>query len=263
MPRRRPASGRASGPSGVTRSRSTSALRWRRRSPRARPRPACRPLGERSRCAGRRWRTRGPRRPGCGRRSMADFGGSAGFGERPAVVVVDLCLGFTDPASPLACDLDEVLAATRELLDAARGRVPVIFTTVSYDDVATAAAHVFLRKVPALRILEPGSRWVEIDERLGRLESEPVVAKAFASAFFGVPLAAMLADRDTLIVCGASTSGCVRATVVDAMQHGLSPIVPRECVGDRSPRAHAQALEDMGGRYGDVLGVDEVIAALS
>jgi nicotinamidase-related amidase len=191
---------------------------------------------------------------------MADFGGEAGFGERPAVVVVDLCLGFTDPASPLACDLDDVLVSTRELLDVARGRCPVLFTTVSYDEVAAAAAHVFLRKVPALEILRPGSRWVEIDERLGRRDGEPVVAKAFASAFFGVPLAAMLAGRDTLIVCGASTSGCVRATVVDAMQHGLSPVVPRECVGDRSPRAHEQALSDIGGRYGDVVELSAAIA---
>jgi nicotinamidase-related amidase len=191
---------------------------------------------------------------------MPDFGGTAGFGERPAVLVVDLSVGFTDPYSPLACDLDTVLAHTRELLDVARGRCPVLFPTVSYDDVGRAAAHVFLRKVPALGILEPGSRWVELDERLGRRDDEPVIAKAFASAFFGVPLAAMLSGRDTLIVCGASTSGCVRATVVDAMQHGLSPIVPRECVGDRSPRAHEQALSDIGGRYGDVVELSAAIA---
>ena len=120
----------------------------------------------------------------------------------------------------------------------------------------------FLRKVPSLLLCRAGTRWVEIDPRLGRLESEPIIAKAHASAFFGVPFAAMLAGRDTLIVCGASTSGCVRATVVDAMQHGLAPIVPRECVGDRSSRAHDQALADIDGRYGDVRSVDEVIAAL-
>jgi len=194
---------------------------------------------------------------------MPDFGGQAGFGARPAVVVVDLNLGFTDPASPLACDLDDVLVQTRALLDVARARgVPVLFTTIVYDAVASAAAAVFLRKVPALRVLAPGTRWVEIDSRLGRLPEEPVIAKAHASAFFGVPLAAMLAGRDTLVVCGASTSGCVRATVVDAMQHGLSPIVPRECVGDRSPRAHEQALSDIGGRYGDVVSAGEVARAL-
>jgi maleamate amidohydrolase len=194
---------------------------------------------------------------------MPDFGGTAGFGARPAVLVVDLNNGFTDPSSPLACDLEDVLLATRSLLDAARGRCPVLFTTVAYDDVGRAAARVFLRKVPALAILEPGSRWVEIDERLGRRPEEPVIAKAFASAFFGVPLTAMLADRDCLVVCGASTSGCVRATVVDAMQHGLSPIVARECVGDRSPRAHEQALADIDGRYGDVVELSAAIAQIA
>jgi maleamate amidohydrolase len=191
------------------------------------------------------------------------FGGDAGFGERPAVVVVDLNLGFTDPSSPLACDLDDVLLRTSALLGVARRvGVPVFFTTIVYDEVGEAAAAVFLRKAPALKVLRPGTRWIELDERLGRLATEPIIAKAHASAFFGVPLAALLAGRDTLIVCGASTSGCVRATVVDAMQHGFSPIVPRECVGDRSARAHRQALDDIDGRYGDVRSVEEVTAAL-
>jgi nicotinamidase-related amidase len=193
---------------------------------------------------------------------VPDFGGAAGFGARPALVVVDLSLGFTDPSSPLACELDDVLVATRRVLDAARGVIPVFFTSVVYDEVGEAAAAVFLRKVPALKILRPGSRWVEIDSRLGRRPEEPIIAKAGASAFFGVPFAAMLAGCDTLIVCGASTSGCVRATVVDAMQHGLAPIVVREGVGDRSPRAHEQALEDISGRYGDVVSELEVTRAL-
>ncbi len=191
------------------------------------------------------------------------FGGAAGFGARPAVVVVDLNVGFTDPESPLACDLDGVLVHTRALLEAARAAgLPVFITTIVYDEVGEAAAAVFLRKAPALKVLRPGTRWVEIDPRLGRREGEPVLVKAHASAFFGVPLAALLAGRDTLIVCGASTSGCVRATVVDAMQHGLAPIIPRECVGDRSPRAHEQALDDMGGRYGDVMSLEDVLSEL-
>ena len=195
---------------------------------------------------------------------MADFGGAVGFGSRPAVVVVDLNYGFTDPSSPLACDLDAVLDSVCGLLATARSAsVPVFFTSVVYDEVGEAAAAVFLRKAPALKLCRPGSRWVEIDARLGRLLDEPVIEKSGASAFFGTPFAAMLAGRDTLVVCGASTSGCVRATVVDAMQHGFAPIVPRECVGDRSDRAHEQALSDVGGRYGDVMGVDEVKAALA
>jgi maleamate amidohydrolase len=191
------------------------------------------------------------------------FGGRTGFGARPAVLAVDLSCGFTDPASPLACDLDDVLAATRSLLDAARAAgVPVLFTTVVYDAAGERAAAVFLRKVPALGALRPGTPWVEIDERLGRRPSEPVIEKPFASAFFATPLPALLAGRDTVVICGASTSGCVRATAVDAMQHGLAPIVVRDCVGDRSPRAHEQALADIDGRYGDVVGLDAAVAAL-
>ena len=191
------------------------------------------------------------------------FGGGAGFGPRPAVVVVDLLNGFTDPESPLGADLDAVVESTRTLLDGAReAGVPVLFTTVVYDEANERAAAVFLRKVPALRVLRPGSRWIEVDARLGRRDDEPVLSKAFASAFFGTPLASMLAGRDTLVVCGASTSGCVRATVVDALQHGLAPIVPRECVGDRWPAAHDANLFDMEAKYGDVVSLSEAVGAM-
>ena len=191
------------------------------------------------------------------------FGGGAGFGSRPAVVVVDLLEGFTDPESPLGADLDDVVASTRTLLDAARDAgVPVLFTTVVYDDANERAAAVFIRKVPALRVLRPGSRWIEVDARLGRRDDEPVLAKAFASAFFGTPLASMLVGCDTLVVCGASTSGCVRATVVDAVQHGLAPIVPRECVGDRWPDAHDASLFDIEAKYGDVVPMSAAVGAM-
>jgi maleamate amidohydrolase len=194
---------------------------------------------------------------------MPDFGGQAGFGSRPAVVVVDLNLGFTDPASPLACDLDDVLVATRALLDVARARgVPVLFTTIVYDEVASAAAAVFLRKVPALRVLAPGTRWVEIDERLGRRPEEPVIAKAHASAFFGVPLAALLAGRDTLVVCGASTSGCVRATVVDAFSKNYRVAVVADACFDRLQSSHALSLVDMNMKYADVVSSSEAAAYL-
>jgi maleamate amidohydrolase len=186
-----------------------------------------------------------------------DFFGEAGLGERPAVVVVDLIRGFTDPASPLGSDLDEVVAAARTLLDAARaGGVPVCFTTIVYDEARERQAAVFLRKVPALGILRPGSEWVEVDERLGRRADEPVFVKAFASAFFGTDLIGWLEGRDALVVCGATTSGCVRATVVDALQYGLVPVVARETVGDRWADAHAQSLHDMAAKYGDVVGLD-------
>ena len=191
------------------------------------------------------------------------FGGDLGFGARPAVVVVDLLEGFTNPESPLGSDLDDVVAGTRTLLDAARAAgVPVLFTTVVYDDANERAAAVFMRKVPSLGVLRPGSRWIEVDARLGRRDDEPVLPKAFASAFFGTPLASMLAGRDTLVVCGATTSGCVRATVVDALQHGLVPIVPRECVGDRWAAAHEANLFDMQAKYADVVSLSEAARAV-
>jgi maleamate amidohydrolase len=191
----------------------------------------------------------------------AGFGEAGGFGRRPAVIVVDLSRGFTDPASPLGAEMGDVVAATRTMLDAAReAGLPIVFTTVVYDDANERAAAVFLRKVPALRVLQPGSEWIEVDPRLGRRADEPVLSKAFASAFFGTPLAAILAGHDCLLVCGATTSGCVRATVVDALQHGLMPVVPRECVGDRWPAAHEASLFDIEHKYGDVVALADAVA---
>jgi maleamate amidohydrolase len=191
------------------------------------------------------------------------FGGAAGFGARPAVVAVDLIRGFTDRACPLGSDLDAVVAATRAVLDAARAAGhPVFFTTIVYDDDREREAAVFLRKVPALGVLRPDSPWVEVDERLGRRPGEPLLVKSFASAFWGTDLGARLADRDALVVCGATTSGCVRATVVDALQHGLAPIVPEDAVGDRWEAAHRQSLYDMQQKYADVLPSGAVLAGL-
>lgn len=193
------------------------------------------------------------------------FHGRAGFGRRPALIVVDVNVGFTDPASPLVCDLESVVEAIRRLLDEARrAELPVVYTTVSYDEAARRTAAAFLDKIPALLTLEAGSRWIEIDPRLEPLPGEPVLNKLFASAFFGTPLASFLAAEgcDSLIVTGASTSGCVRATVVDALQHGYRPIVPREAVGDRNPAAHDASLFDIDAKYGDVVSVDEVLEHL-
>jgi maleamate amidohydrolase len=193
------------------------------------------------------------------------FHGRSGFGERPALIVVDVNVGFTDPASPLACELEEVVEAIRHLLgEARRAQIPVVYTTVSYSERDRRTAAAFIDKVPALLTLEAGSRWVEIDARIVPRPDEPVLNKLFASAFFGTPLASLLvaAGCDSVIVTGASTSGCVRATVVDAVQHGFRPIVPREAVGDRSPDAHEASLYDIEAKYGDVVSVDEVVAHL-
>lgn len=190
-------------------------------------------------------------------------GRGAGLGDRPALVVVDMSVGFTDPESPLACDLERVVEAVGLLLAAARRTdVPVVYTTVAYDEGAKRTAAAFIAKVPALLTLEAGSRWVEIDPRIAPQPGEPVLTKLYASAFFGTPLATFLAASgcDSLVVTGASTSGCVRATAVDALQHGYPPVVPREAVGDRNSAAHEANLYDIDAKYGDVVSLEETLA---
>jgi maleamate amidohydrolase len=193
------------------------------------------------------------------------FGGRGGFGRRPALVVIDMTLGFTDPESPLACDLEGPVENIARLLEAARGaEIPVVFTTVAYRESDKLTAAAFIDKVPALLTLEAGTRWAEIDPRIAPREAEPVLNKLFASGFFGTGLSSLLtaAGVDTLIVTGASTSGCVRATAVDALQHGFRPVVPREAVGDRNPGAHEANLYDIDAKYGDVVSVDGVLRYL-
>lgn len=176
-----------------------------------------------------------------------------------------MTLGFTDPDSPLACDLEGPVGNIARLLEAGRrAEIPIIFTTVAYrqSDRLTAAA--FIDKVPALLTLAAGSRWAEIDPRIAPRESEPVLNKLFASAFYGTGLSSALtaAGVDTLVVTGASTSGCVRATAVDALQYGFRPVVPREAVGDRNPDAHEANLYDVDAKYGDVVAVEDALRCL-
>jgi len=194
------------------------------------------------------------------------FGGTAGFGRRPALLVIDLVNGFTNPASPLGSDLDAVVAATRRLLDACRLKgVPIVFTTVAFDGAKSQAAAVFMAKIPSLRTLQAGSDAVQIDTRLGLQPSDTLITKQFASAFFGTALSSLLAAEgcDTVLVTGATTSGCVRATAVDAVQYGYRPIVPRECVGDRARAPHEANLFDIQQKYGDVVGLDGVLEAIA
>lgn len=197
---------------------------------------------------------------------LAGFGERQGAGRRPALLVIDMSLGFTDPDSPLHCDLGDAISAIATLLDAARGKgVPVVYTTVSYGEGDRATARAFIDKIPILLTLAAGSRFTEIDPRLAPLPDEPVLNKLFASAFFGTPLQSLLTSHgcDSVIVTGASTSGCVRATAVDALQHGYRLTIPGQAVGDRNPAAHAQALYDVDAKYGDVVSLDEALAQIA
>ena len=194
----------------------------------------------------------------------ARMGGRLGLGERPAVLVVDFSCGFTDPECPLGADMGAELEATRRVLEVARGRgFPVIFTTIAFEENLVDGA-LWVRKVPSLGELRLGSRWVEIDPRLERREEETVIVKKGASAFFGTNLSAILASLgvDSVVLCGATTSGCVRATAVDLLQHGYPALVPRECVGDRAAPPHEANLFDIQAKYADVVSLEEALERL-
>lgn len=193
------------------------------------------------------------------------FGGRQGAGKRPCLTVIDMNYGFTDPESPLHCETDGAVDAIAQLLAAAReSEIPVVFTTLEYDEGAKRVAEAFIAKSPGLLLLAPGTRWPRIDERIAPRDGEPVLSKLFASAFFGTALGSLLASHgcDTVVVTGASTSGCVRATAVDALQHGYRVLVPREAVADRAQGAHDATLTDIDAKYGDVIGLDETLAIL-
>ena len=188
-----------------------------------------------------------------------------GWGKHPALLIVDFSCGWTDPASPLGTDFSREIAETQLVLDAARrSGAPVFYSTHCYEEKEAADAGLWTAKIPALATLIAGGPLAAIDPRLGRRDDEPIIAKKFASAFFGTDLAERLgaAGIDTLILTGCTTSGCVRATAVDAMQHGFRPIVVREAVGDRWPSAHEQSLIDLQAKYADVESVGEVLAHL-
>jgi maleamate amidohydrolase len=192
------------------------------------------------------------------------FGRRVGFGQRPALLAVDFITGFTDLRSPLAGDLDTQLAATNALLEPARAAgIPVIFSTVAYD-AELQEAGIWIRKIPANGTLVEGSEWVEVDKRLNQRPNETTLVKKYASCFFGTDLAARLVSRrvDTLIIAGCTTSGCVRATAVDACSYGFHTIVVEEAVGDRAALPHAASLFDIDAKYGDVVGLGEAVSYL-
>jgi len=188
---------------------------------------------------------------------------SQGLGTRPALLLVDMIESFTDPDCPLGCAADEVVEANRRLLRAFRGKgLPVAFTTVVYRD--EHQARVFRDRVPALELLKPGTRWVEIDERVAPAPGEPVFEKCWASAFFRTGLDDYLRERavDSLVVTGLTTSGCVRASVVDGLQHDYRVVIPAEAVGDRNEDAHRANLFDLNAKYADVLDLQQVLTMI-
>lgn len=194
----------------------------------------------------------------------ARLGQSVTLGGRPAMLVVDFSRGFTDPECTMGSDLTQEVEATRRLLAAAREReIPIIFTTIGFEPNLKDGS-LWLEKAPGLGDLIVGGKWVEIDPRLERREEETVILKKGASAFFGTNLPSVLVSQgvDTVIMCGATTSGCIRATAVDLLQYGYPTLVPRECVGDRAQAPHEANLVDIQAKYADVVSVEDTLSYL-
>jgi maleamate amidohydrolase len=187
-----------------------------------------------------------------------------GAGERPAVLVVDVLRAYLDEASPLYAGVEDAVAAAARVVAAARAAgVPVVFTQVRYAAGGRDGGR-WIEKVPALHVLEEGNPLGDFPDDPRPAPGEPVVVKQYASAFFGTSLDATLRTLavDTLVVVGLSTSGCVRASVVDAVSLGFRPLVVREAVGDRDRRPHEAALFDIDAKYGDVVSLEEALRVL-
>ncbi len=190
------------------------------------------------------------------------FEGRIGFGQRPALILIDFVEAYFAPDSPLFADVQPALDAALDLRDAARAAaIPVIYTNVVYHPSMRDGGR-FAQKIGALSSFTRGNPMGDWPRGLEPGEDELVISKQYASCFFGTSLAATLAanGHDSLVITGLSTSGCVRATCVDACQHGFIPIVVGEAVGDRHDEVHRSNLFDMNAKYGDVVSLAEAKA---
>jgi maleamate amidohydrolase len=189
------------------------------------------------------------------------------WGQRPALLLVDFAQAYFDPASPLyggeGCKTALTNALT--LLEQARAsRTPVIFTEVRYIKGGQDGG-VFFRKAPPLKVLEWGNPLGDLSPNLARKPDEIMVTKQYPSAFFGTSLAATLTAMqvDTVLLTGLTTSGCVRATCVDAMSHGFITLVVGDACGDRAEAPHQANLFDMSAKYADLITTTEAVEYLS
>lgn len=188
------------------------------------------------------------------------FAGELRPGRRPAVLAIDLMRAYFEPASPLCLPSRDCLGSAARVLEAARATaVPVIHTRVEFAPDGSDGG-VFVRKVRALEALFGGGPMSELMPEVAPVAGEVVITKQYASAFFGTSLASTLVARgvDTVLLVGVSTSGCIRASGVDAVQHGFVPLVVRDAVGDRTEQTHEANLFDLQAKYAEV--VDELTA---
>jgi maleamate amidohydrolase len=192
--------------------------------------------------------------------------GRLGFGKKSAIIVIDLLQGYTTEGSALyAPGVVECVKEMPELLEVARAKgVTIIHTQVRYTPPDYADGGVWIKKAPVLKDLVEGNPYAAFCEEVIPKKGEIIITKQYASAFFGTSLIATLTGLgvDTLIITGCTTSGCIRATAVDAVQHGLRPICVRECIGDRHEGPHEANLFDINAKYGDVISKQECLEYL-
>lgn len=192
------------------------------------------------------------------------FGNRIGFGERPALLLIDFVQAYFDPDCDLYADVDEALASAIRVRDAARAAgIPIIYTNVVYHPSLIDGGR-FMQKTPLLKHFVAGSPMGAWPQGLQPHADELVISKQYPSAFFGTSLAATLtaAGIDSVILTGLSTSGCVRATCVDTSSHGFIPIVVADACGDRHEAPHTANLFDMNAKYADVVSEAEVLQHL-
>jgi nicotinamidase-related amidase len=195
--------------------------------------------------------------------SSKGFKKPIGFGEKPAVLVIDAHQTFTDISCPLGCSLEKPLQEISKVLKVARkAKIPIFFTVCAYQPDSTDVNRLWLSKVAFMpEYFVPGSKWVEVDPILERQPKEIVIVKKYPSAFFGTDLVSMLNNVgvDTLIMTGFTTSGCLRASVVDGICYEYRVIVVEEGVGDRADLTHQVNLADIDAKYADVVPLETVI----
>ena len=192
---------------------------------------------------------------------QAGFGGRLLFGERPALLIIDMVMAYFDPASPLYAGVEGAIASCARLATAARrAGAPVIWTNVVFQADGLDGG-LFFRKVPALKAFMAGSPLGAFSPSLRPAPGELIVSKQYPSAFFGTSLAATLhaAGVDTVVIGGVSTSGCIRASALDALQNGFAPFVVRDACGDRDSRPHDANLFDIQAKIGEVIAETEAL----
>lgn len=191
--------------------------------------------------------------------AAAGFGQGLALGRRPALLMIDFARAYFVPDSPLYAGVEAARDAAAQVLAAARTNgVPVLHTRVEYRP-GGADGGVFFRKIAALKVFEAGSPLGDFEPPLEPASGEAVITKQYPSAFFGTDLVSRLHGIDTLVICGLSTSGCVRASAVDAICHGFVPVVVREGVGDRLQSVHEANLFDLAAKTAELRSMAEII----